>query len=83
MRASRSSGKNNAGVGARWEDEPEPSTGIVRSFSDDWKQREADHLLSQGLSIKVESDRRKEERLSALRREWILLFADADHLAQL
>lgn len=82
-RDSGSNRNNDARAALYSEVEPEPSTGIVRSFSDDWKQNEPDNSLSQGIDAKVESDRRREERLLALHKKWTLLFEDANQLAQL
>ena len=63
--------------------DPGPSQQIIRRFSDDMEKRGHGGTLSQGLAVKVSRDRRDEKSAELLQREWDLLLADADHLAQM
>ncbi len=63
--------------------DPGPSPQIIRRFSDRLAEHDDREVVSEGLRLKVSHDRRQEERLELLHRDWALLLADADHLAQL
>jgi hypothetical protein len=65
------------------EDDPGPSTKLVRSFSDDLASENPKDSLVRGLAAKVSHDREKEQRLIILRNEWQWLFRDARQLAQM
>lgn len=60
----------------------DPVPGLVRAFSDHQKERDPNSTLTKGLVAKVQHDRTRENSLQALRNEWPLLFADADHLVE-
>lgn len=63
------------------------NTALVRAFSDDFQQEmygDGPHrTLIRSLSLTVQQDREREQRLARLSLEWPLLFADVDHLSQM
>jgi hypothetical protein len=63
--------------------DPGPSNGLIRAFSDEEGGEELASTLARSLSDKVQRDRGEERRIEVLRREWPLLFADANRLAQM
>lgn len=60
-----------------------PSSSLIRAFSDKTGEQAPAATLIRSLGSKVQRDRAEERRIETLRREWPLLFADADHLAQM
>jgi hypothetical protein len=62
---------------------PGPSPRLIRRFSDGLEEEHSTEAVSDGLILKVSHDRRHEERLELLKREWAFLLADAGHLAQM
>lgn len=65
------------------DDDPGPSTKLVRSFSDELTLEDPKDYLARGLAAKVKQDREQEQRLVILRNEWQLLFRDAQQLAHM
>jgi hypothetical protein len=63
--------------------DPGPTTGIFVFFRDVVGGHELASTLARSLSDKVQRDRGEERRIEVLRREWPLLFADANRLAQM
>ena len=63
--------------------DPGPSSLQVRGFSDALDNEGEDNSVVQGLKVKVQRDRKAEQRLAVLKHEWVSLFADADHLCEM
>lgn len=64
-------------------EDPGPSTSLIRAFSDKTGEQAPASTLIRSLGSKVQRDRAEEQHIETLRYEWPLLFADADHLAQM
>lgn len=61
-----------------------PTSLQLRSFSDSLdEQIPRDGPVAESLRTEVPRDREAERRVATLKHEWVVLFADADHLSKM